>query len=150
MNPTLLALIICLAAAALEGIMAGHGVRERLASLRMPSYSPSFPLWIVIGVAYYAICFFVLRQLLTRNFTVSLLLLLLILLANAFWNYLFFRKGDLRASFIAFIPYAILVAILVASLINSYPLGAILLLCYCTYLIYAASWGHRLWSLNSR
>ncbi|MGI8431420.1 MAG: hypothetical protein ACR2MW_03905 [Chthoniobacterales bacterium] len=52
----LLALIIRLAAAALEGVLAGRGVRERLAELWMPAYSPPFCLWLVIGAFYYTIC----------------------------------------------------------------------------------------------
>ncbi|HEV2805926.1 MAG TPA: tryptophan-rich sensory protein [Chthoniobacterales bacterium] len=148
MSTTLLALLICLAAAALEGALAGSGVRKRLASLRMPAYSPPFPVWLVIGVVYYAICFIVLRRLLTGGVTVSLVLLVLVLLANAFWSILFFRWRDLRASFIAFIPYAGLVAALVVSLAGWYRPGAVLFLCYCCYLVYAAWWGYRLWVLN--
>ena len=94
MATTLLSFIICTGAAVLESVLAGRGVRKRLASLRMPPYSPPFALWLVIGLAYYAICFIVLRHLLTGGFTISLGLLVLILLANAFWNVLFFRWRD--------------------------------------------------------
>jgi translocator protein len=146
---TLLALIICIAAAALEGALAGSGVRQRLASLRMPPYSPPFPVWLVIGVVYYAICFIALRGLLASSFTVSLTLLVLVLLANAFWSVLFFRWCDLRASFIAFVPYGVLVVALVLFLWRTYPLGAVLFTCYCAYLVYATWWGYRLWLLNS-
>ena len=150
MSTTLLAFVICIGAAALEGVLGGSGVRQRLAALRMPQYSPPFPLWLLIGVAYYTICFIVLRQLLAGSFTLPLVLLLLVLLANAFWSILFFRWRDLRASFIAFIPYAVLVAALVLSLVRSYPFGALLFACYSAYLIYAAWWGYRLWLLNTQ
>ena len=87
MNPTLLAIIICIAAAALEGLLAGGGVRQRLAQLRMPPYSPPFALWLLIGAAYYGICLIVLRHLLAGPFTPSvvaaLALLTLVLLSNA-------------------------------------------------------------------
>jgi len=129
-------------------MLAGSGVRQRLASLRMPPYSPPFPVWLAIGVVYYAICFTVLRRLLIDSFMVSLTLLVLVLLANAFWNVLFFRWRDLRASFIAFIPYALLVAALVVSLSGNYPFGAVLFMCYSAYLVYALWWGYRLWLLN--
>ena len=141
--------MICIAVAGLEGLVAGRGVRHRLSTLRMPRYSPPFPAWIVIGVVYYAICFIVLRHLLGNGWTVSLILLVLIMLANALWSVLFFRWRDLRASFIAFIPYAGLVAALVVSLASTYPLGAALFACYCAYLLYAAWWGYRLWRLNT-
>ncbi|MBA3963769.1 MAG: tryptophan-rich sensory protein [Chthoniobacterales bacterium] len=154
MNPTLLALIICLAAAALEGALAGRAVRQRLAELRMPRYSPSFSLWIVIGVLYYAICFVVLRHLLSYTPSspgpvVALVLLAVVLLANAFWSVVFFRWRDLRASFVCFIPYAVVVAALVASLTRLYPLGAVAFACYGCYLVYAAWWGYHLWRLNT-
>jgi hypothetical protein len=55
-------------------------------------------------VAYYGICFIVLRHLLAGGFTVPLVLLGLVLLANAFWSILFFRWRDLRASFLALYP----------------------------------------------
>ena len=150
MSATLLALIICIAAAALEGVLAGSGLRQRLASLRMPPYSPPFAVWLVIGLVYYAICFIVLRRLLANGFTISLPLLMIVLLTNASWSVLFFRLRDLRASFIAFIPYAIVVAALVVSLTRSYPFGAVLFMCYCAYLVYATWWGYRLWLLNTQ
>jgi tryptophan-rich sensory protein len=77
-------------------------------------------------------------------------LLLVVLLANALWSVLFFRRQDLRASFIAFIPYSVVVAALVVSLSRIYPFGAALFICYCIYLLYAAWWGYRLWLLNTQ
>lgn len=119
----------------------------------MPRYSPSFPLWLAIGVLYYAICFVVLRHLFSsRPFTLPLLsalaLLVIVLLFNAFWNVLFFRWRDLRASFLAFIPYSLVVAALAALLLWIYPLGAALFFCYGIYLLYVARWSYRLCRLN--
>ncbi|HEY2711196.1 MAG TPA: tryptophan-rich sensory protein [Chthoniobacterales bacterium] len=152
MNPTLLALIICIATGVLEGVLAGGGVRQRLAELRMPPYSPPFALWLVIGAAYYAICFTVLRYLLrstsSPSITATLCLLTVILLANALWSVFFFRWRDLRLSFLAFVPYALVVVALVILLVPTYPFGAALFLCYGCYLIYATWWGYRLWRLN--
>jgi tryptophan-rich sensory protein len=153
-NATLLAALICVAAAALEAALAGGGVRQRLAELSMPTYSPPFSLWLVIGAVYYVICFVVLRYLLARDsFTLLLLvsigLLIVVLLANALWSVLFLRWRDLRLSFLAFIPYAVVVAALVGLLLYIYPFGAALFMCYCIYLLYAMWWGYRLWLLNT-
>jgi translocator protein len=153
-SPTILALVSCVAAAALEGTLAGRGVRQRLAELRMPPYSPSFSVWLAIGAVYYAMSFLVLRHLLaTTAFTpaviIALALLVIILLLNALWSVLFFRWRDLRASFIAFIPYAAVVAALVVLLSGLYPFGAALFACYCVYLLYASWWGYQLWRLNT-
>ena len=133
--------------------MAGRGVRQRLAELRKPRYSPPFTLWLVIGAAYYAICFTVLRYLLARAFSPSIIatcsLLIVVLLANALWSILFFRWRDLRLSFLAFIPYALIIIALVALLVAAYPFGAVLFFGYGCYLVYATWWGYRLWILNT-
>lgn len=105
-------------------------------------------MWVVIGIAYYVICFIVLKQLLTAGSKVPLVLLVLVLLANAFWSVIFFRWRNLRASFGAFIPYAALVAALIVSLLRSYPFGAVLFMGYSAYLLYAMWWSYRLWQLN--
>jgi tryptophan-rich sensory protein len=154
-NPTLSALLICIVAAALEGALAGGGVRQRLAALRMPPCSPPFAVWLLIGLVYYGICFVVLRHLLGATpFTLmgraALALLIVVLVANALWSVLFFRRRDLRASFIVFIPYAVVVSALVLSLSRIYPFGAALFMCYCIYLLYATWWGYRLWLLNTQ
>jgi tryptophan-rich sensory protein len=153
-SPTLLGVIICVAAAILEGALAGKDARQWLAQLRMPRYSPSFVLWVVIGVLFYAMCFVILRHILTTDLAshsqfLALVLTVLLLLANALWNVLFFRWRNLRASFIAFVPYAVLVAALVILLARTHPFGAILLSCYCVYLIYATRWGYYIWRLNA-
>lgn len=153
-SPTLLGVIICVAAAILEGALTGKDARQWLAQLRMPRYSPPFVLWVVIGVLFYAMCFVILRHILTTDLAshsqfLALVLTVLLLLANALWNVLFFRWRNLRASFIAFVPYAVLVAALVILLARTYPFGAILLSCYCVYLIYATRWGYYIWRLNA-
>jgi len=99
-------------------------------------------------------CFIVLRHLLAGSpFTPALLmaiaLVIIILLGNALWSVLFFRWRDLRATFIAFIPYAVVVATLVALLVRLYPFGAALFACYFLYLVYAMWWGYHLWRLNT-
>jgi tryptophan-rich sensory protein len=154
LSPILLGVIICVAAAILEGALAGKGARERLAQLRMPPYSPPFALWLVIGFLFYAMCFVILRHMLSTELVshsqvFALVLTIVLLLANALWGVLFFRWRDLRASFIAFLPYAVLVAALVILLARTYPGGAILLSFYCIYLIYGARWGYHIWRLNT-
>ena len=154
LSPTLLSVIICVAGAILESALAGKRARQRLAQLRMPPYSPPFAIWLVIGFFFYAMSFVILRHVLSIGLVsplqvLALVLTIVLLLANALWSVLFFRWRDLRASFIAFVPYAVLVAVLVILLTRTYPLGAILLSVYCIYLIYATRWGYHLWRLNT-
>ena len=94
-NPSFVALVISVAATILEGELAGKGARQRLAELRMPPYSPSFPLWIGIGFLFYAMCVVILRNILTtgllsHSHIFELVLTILLLLVNGFWNVLFF------------------------------------------------------------
>ena len=153
MQPALPALLICVAAAGLEGALAGSGVRQRLAQLRMPPYSPPFPLWLVIGFLYYAICFVVLRHLLALPSST----LRWCALSSGFHHPAgerilerpLFRWKDLRASFVMFVPYALVVAALIAMLLTLYPFGAALFLCYGLYLLYATWWAYQLCRLNS-
>src|SRR5262249_60531737 len=114
----------------------------------MPRYSPPFAVWLVIGFLFYAMCFVILRHLLSTGLVSSsqvfaLVLTVVLLLANAFWSVLFFRWRDLRSSFVAFIPYTVLVAVLVVLLVSNYLFGAVLFICYCIYLVYATWWGYR-------
>jgi tryptophan-rich sensory protein len=146
--------IICAATAVLEGVLAGQDARQRLAQLRMPPYSPPFGVWMIIGFLFYAMCFVILRQVLGTGLVslsqvFALVLTVVLLLGNAFWSVLFFRWRDLRASFIAFVPYSVLVAGLIILLARTYQFGAILLSCYGVYLIYATRWGYHLWRLNT-
>lgn len=151
--PLVWSLTICVAAASLEAVLAGRGVHRRFAELRLPPLSPPLAVWVSIGVLYYALCFFVLYRLLAASSTtflrpVALGFLIVIMLSNAGWGYLFFRRKDLRASFLAFIPYGLLVLALAGILVPLDPTAAWLLLPYIAYLGYATWWGRRLWRLN--
>ena len=148
----LISALICGGAAVLEGVAAGRGVRARFTELRLPPCSPPLALWVGIGLAYYVICFAVLVRLLALSTSVlraaALGLLLAILLVNAGWGVLFFRLKDVRASYLAFFPYAVLVLALGGLLVRIDPIGACILLPYLMYLVYATWWGRALWRLN--
>jgi hypothetical protein len=63
----------------------------------------------VIGFVYYVICFMLLFRLLasrlpTGSHVIALALLLAFMLVNAAWGWVFFRRKDLRVSFLAFVP----------------------------------------------
>jgi tryptophan-rich sensory protein len=153
MRVIIISLAICAAAAVLEAILAGQGARAYLARLRQPRFFPPFPVWIVIGVCYYLMCFFLLGSLLATTaqsawHSVAFALLLLLMLANAFWNFLFFRLRNLRYSFLAFFPYGFLVVILAGVLIRSDVAQGWLVFLYLGYVSCAAWWSYHVWRLN--
>jgi tryptophan-rich sensory protein len=148
------ALAACIAAAFFEGIMSGTGIKARFAELRLPKDAPGLWAWSIVGVAYYVLFFFLLKSVLARPpvpfwTSVTLTLTALLLLANASWNWIFFRKKDLWLSFVFFVPYPLLAFALGGVLyrIRS-PLSGWYAL-YPAYLVYATSWGYRVWRLNS-
>ncbi len=136
------ALLICVGGAALESLAAGKSPRAYLATLVLPRGSPSFGGWVIVGIAYYAVCAILLYRLLTQGFetfsvSAAITLLLLLMAANAFWNYLFFRRRSPRAGYLAFFPYALLALLLITALLFADRLGAWIFLPYLGYRVYA-------------
>jgi tryptophan-rich sensory protein len=147
------ALAVCAAAALLEGVLAGRGVKQRFAELRLPSFSPPFAIWVSIGIVYYLICFLILHRLLIADsyslpIKAAFALVVGVMLSNAAWNHLFFRRQSLRASFVALFPYGALVLTLAGLLLWVDPVGLTILLPYLLYLAYVTWWTYRLWQSN--
>jgi tryptophan-rich sensory protein len=143
----------CAAAAVSEGLLAGSEVGVRFSELVLPPLSPPLWMWAIIGALYYALFFFLLNSLLgslpTPNLTLLALALVVLLLgANATWNWLFFREKDLWLSTVFYVPYAAVALSLAfvlfrlrSPLLRWYAL-------YVAYLAYAGWWGVSLWRLN--
>ena len=152
-NPSFWALAICAVAALCEGIVSGSGVQARFAELRLPKRAPRLWSWSVIGGAYYVLFFFLLRSILAGPsipFWTSLTLTLtaVLLIANASWNWIFFRRKNLWLSVVFFVPY-LLLAVTLAGVLHHVrsPLSAWYAL-YIVYLAYASWWAYRVWQLN--
>ena len=153
MRLTLVSAAICAGAAALEGVAAGRDVRARFAELQQPRFSPPLAMWIAIGLGYYVVCFVVLQRLLSLDSastqrTVALGLLIAAMLINAAWGWPVFRLKNMRASYLTYLPYGIIILALATLLLRIDPGSALVLLPYLVYLIYAAWWGRALWRLN--
>ena len=146
-------LAICALGAALEGFFAGSGIKQRLATLRLPSYAVPFWGWMVIGALYYVICFAVLYRLFllppapARN--TAFAFLGAIMFINALWNYFFFRTRNLFHAYLLGFPYgAIAISLLLLLLLRVDRVAAWCLFPYILYLFYGSIWGYRIWKLN--
>lgn len=152
MNAALIALGICILAAVLEGAAAGRGVKEHLSALRAPRWALSFRAWVVVGVVYYAVCFAVLLCLLTlastRLRTSALATIIVLMVANAAFNVVFFRRRNLYASFLFFFPYSAIAIALFVQLLLLDRVASLIFGPYLLYFVYATAWGHQLWRLN--
>ncbi len=152
MKAALIALGICTLAALLEGAAAGRGVKARLAALRAPRWALPFGAWVVVGAIYYNLCFAMLWRLLTlpssplRSSALTTVLGLMV--ANAAFNFIFFRRQNLHASFLFFFPYSAIAVALFIQLLLLDLLAAAIFGPYLLYFVYATAWGYRLWRLN--
>ncbi|MGH7459517.1 MAG: tryptophan-rich sensory protein [Longimicrobiales bacterium] len=148
------AVSICVAAAAVEGLAAGGSFRQRLAELRMPRLSPSLPVWIGVGIGYYVIAAIVLYRVLALSpgmpRSATLVLIAGILGLNALWNYFFFRRRSPRSSFLLGIPYSALALVLCLVLFRLDRFAGLAFLPYALYLFYANAWTYAVWRLNDR
>jgi benzodiazapine receptor len=151
-HAVLIATIISVAAAAAEGVLAGSGVRQRFQELRLPAAAPPMGLWVLIGAAYYVIAFTLVVRLQIAGPTsaapASFVLLIVILSANAIWNYVFFRAKNLAGTLALSVGYSVCVLALQILLAASDRVSAVVLLPYTLYLGYANWLQHELWRLN--
>jgi len=152
-HPWIWAFATCALVAALEGAVSGTGVKQRFAELSLPR--PSLPLWawFLVGVGYYGIHVVILHSLLAsppRQPYTSLALMLagVVLTANVTWNYLFFRRKDLRKTYLLSVPYALLAVALAAVLWVAARDVAPLYILYLAYLPYGTWWGYAVWRRN--
>jgi benzodiazapine receptor len=147
------ALIICGVAAGLEGLAGGKDVKSYLSTLNLPRFSPPFLLWILIGGLYYIICFVVLFRLLQRpdNAAGSAIgIVLLLMVMNILWTYVFFRRRSFAGSTliaVLYTPVAIGLFILLRGLDST---AAWVFAPYMIYLAFAGWWTLALWRMNRR
>ena len=146
----LLALAVCIAAAGVEGLCAGRDPLKQLSATKQPSWSAPNWVWVLIGIAWYAICFTTLVRLLPLrpDSTPALVLLVAMMLANASANLLQFRMKRLDLAFFFLFPYWLLLA---AFLWFACPLDRLtcaLFAAYALYQVYAGFWGFSLWRMN--
>ncbi len=151
--PLLYSLGVCAASVVLEGVFAGGGIRKRLAELRAPRFTPPLWAWVVIGLAYYAICglllyrLFALREM-TALSSVALILLMTMMVINAAWNWFFFRTRNLRHAFAIGCPYSLVALALFFVLLRFDAIAAWSLSPYLAYLVYASAWSYHVMKLN--
>lgn len=152
MRALLYALGLCALAAALEGVFAGGGIKKRLAELRAPRYAPPLWGWVLIGIAYYVMCFAVLYRLFNLPTTalrnLALALAATVLLANALWNYFFFRRRSVFLAFLLGLPYSVVAVALFVCLLHLDRTAALWWLPYVVYLFYASAVSYALLRLN--
>ena len=146
---------VCVVAAALEGLCAGTNVKSYFAALRQPRFSPPFWVWTIIGGLFYVTFFFVLYRVL-RGYDgaalrlATVILILVMMLLNALWNYLFFRARKLAMSLAAaaFAPLTDVALLICLTRLDIAAAWA--LVPYLIYRVYSLWWVYGLWKANLR
>ena len=149
----LISIGVCVLAAALEGACAGNNVKSYFATLRSPSYAAPLWVWYIIGVGYYATFFFILYRILKLQSDsllkpVTLALVLFMMMANAVWNYVFFRARKLLLAFVTGSAVPLFDTALLICLVGLDRVAAWSLVPYLLYRLYAVYWGYALWKMN--
>lgn len=144
------ALLIIVAAAGFEGLCAGRDPMGQLRALKQPRWSPPTWLWVLIGIAWYAICFVGLVRLLPfwPQHRLPIILLAALLLANGAANIPLFRLRRLDLALVFFVPYWVLLAAFFWFACPLDRLTCALFAVYAAYQVYAAMWGYRLLRMN--
>jgi tryptophan-rich sensory protein len=145
--------VVCAAAAGLEGVCAGTGVKSFFARMKSPAYSPPLWVWYIIGGLYYLTFFIVLFRVLTlgnRSFLINITLTLVtaLMVANALWNYLFFRVQKLFASVVLTFLAPVMDGALLVCLTQLDGVAAWSMIPYLLYRLYSLWWAYGLWKLN--
>jgi tryptophan-rich sensory protein len=146
----LIALTIIVVAASIEGLCAGRDPLAQLKATRQPNWSPPNWLWVLIGIAWYGICYLALVRLLPHwpEHPLPILLLSALMLVNAAVNIVQFRMKRLDLALLSIFPYWLLLA---GFLWTACPLDRLVCMtfgAYALYQLYAAAWGFALWRLN--
>jgi tryptophan-rich sensory protein len=106
----------------------------------------------VIGVGYYLTFGFILYRLLTLSHDPlvqgALGLVVLMMLANAAWNLVFFRARNFYLAFVTGSAAPLPDIILFVTLIRLDALAASAMVPYLAYRAYAVWWGYALWVAN--
>jgi tryptophan-rich sensory protein len=137
----------------LEGVAAGPNVRGRLAEVRQPTRSPPLGVWVGVAALYYVCCFIVALRLLNASpfraaHAVALGLLGTLLLTNALWNAAFFRRANLRLSWVVARSYAFLALGLAVALWKVDRVALLAFVPYLLYLVYGTWWVYKVWRLE--
>lgn len=153
LRPLLLAAVCCLIGAIVEAAVAGRLIKHRVANLRFPPMPPPLAMPVIQGAIYYLIFGAVLCHLFaapaSATRTEAICLALVVLVANGFWKYLYFRSGNLPASFYLSLAYSIVATVLLLVLATMHSPAAWWWMPYTTYLAYANLWTYALLCANA-
>jgi tryptophan-rich sensory protein len=131
---------------------AGRNVKSFFATLRSPRFAAPLWLWSIIGGAYYVLFWLIIFRLLrianSPLRTAALVLIAVMMLANALTNYIIFRAQNLHLSFVIGCLFPLLDVGLFICTLQLDKRAALFLIPYLLYRVYGVWWGYALWNAN--
>ena len=143
---------LCLGSVILELFGTSKNGKKWFESLRQPKYSIPFYVWYFIGGLYYLMCGIIAYRLfagkVNNNFTVIMILLILMMVFNGLTNFLLFKAKSIRLFFFSIFPFGLIVITLFALLFGADRISAWILFPYLVWLIYDIYYFRGLLKLN--
>jgi|SRR5215207_11209834 len=136
----------------LFALVGGNGVGW-FARLDKPRFL--IPLWMfcLVALGYYAGCAAVLYRILVydddrRGELASLAMIIILMLLNELWNYLFFGLRSTLAGFLGIVAFLVPLTALLLVLRRYEGLSARMVAAYYLWVLYDLAWTYQLWRLN--
>ena len=144
---------LCLISVIIEAVSATKDGKKWFESLKQPRFALLFPVWYFIGGLYYLICGTIAYRLFqngeSSHFSLTLLLLILMMLGNALPNFFLFKQKSIRRFYLSGIPFSITLAALYIQLLRVDIFSFWVLFPYIIWLLYDIYYFHNRVRLNT-
>jgi tryptophan-rich sensory protein len=142
----LAAIGIAALAAILEAWLSGRRPFAFLASLNQPPWAMPVTGWLAVGAAFYLIMVLAMVRMIEAGAAglVPLGLIVIVLLADGFWNYMLFRQRRLDLAYICLFPYALLVVLATVAVGLQDIAAGFAMAIYVVFLPYDFAWANSL------
>lgn len=145
-------LAICLLFALSGALIVNKDISGMFNHIKNPAFMIPHGGWITIGVLFYIIHAIILYRAFyytNRHARGLVIILVVVILAyNEFWNYLLFGLHNPVASLTALIPYILLLVFLFITLLGIDKISPYVLLPYLIWIIYDFLWAGKEWLMN--
>jgi len=116
-------------------------------ALRRPRWLVPYPVFIAVGITYYALMAVVLYRALDRQDASAITWSIVVLIANEAWNAVFFGLRSTLGGFAGILAFTVpLVALMIAA--EEDRLSIVLLALYAVWVGYDIAWSFALWRRN--
>ena len=144
----LIAMGVCLVSMIIAGASGSKEDKEWFANLKHPDNSFLLKIMTILGVVVYLIFGFVLYFLLVSGEIIPITLMIILILFNGICPYIKYRFRNLKLLCSVFIPFLVLLSVLIFFVIQANVTLAIPLIAFLLWALYDVSYYFRLMKMN--